>query len=125
MTLSAPGYLSWTGVVRVTRPVTLRASLARVPEPRATAPGWALTLGAGVAALAAAGLGVAALVTHDAFSELTREDPQARVLSSRGEALSLTADLTALVALGLGATAGWWWLRPAPPASPSRAEVEP
>jgi hypothetical protein len=126
VSLAAPGYLPWTGVVTVrAQDTTLRARLARFPAPRTNTLGWALTAGAGVTALAAVGLGVGALATHGSFTALTREDPRAATLASRGEALSVAADLTALVALGLGTAAGWWWLRPQPPTPRSDAEIEP
>lgn len=123
--------LSLSPVVPVA-PVAPDARGARPPSgPPGASPGrvafWSMVFTGGALGLGAAVIGGVAVATQHDYASRRVDDPEAPRLASRGEALSLAADLLALGALGAGAAAVVFGLqsraRPAPP--PLHVMIEP
>ncbi|MEZ4406122.1 MAG: hypothetical protein R3A52_06585 [Polyangiales bacterium] len=101
----------------------LEVQLARRRDARSTLPRWIFTGLAGAAGITAIGTGVGALTTYSDFRERTQMSPDAQSLSSRGQALAVTADIMTGVAVTAGAVALWLWLRAEPAQEVSRGGV--
>lgn len=123
--IEAAGYLPWRGEAVLSRGerYVLEVQLARRRDARSSLPRWIFTGVAGVAGVTAIGTGVGALTTYSDFRERTQASPDAQSLSSRGQALAVTADIMTGVAVTAGAVALWLWLRPEPAQEVSRGGV--
>lgn len=112
--VEATGHVPWEGPFTVERRTRLQVSLAPLRTPSRRNAWIATGVTAGLAVTASI-LGFVAIDTYETLLTRTQMSPDVRDLQSRGEALSVGADVVGVLALAAGITSLVLWLRPDAP----------